>query len=146
MAAIYDKALKRKDLSGIVKDKEQVVLPDQKKKKGEEQKDENDPKSGADVGKIVNLMAGDANKVSGRCIPPLILVSRPVSLPDLSADLKHVLDLRRAVRTLDWVHIPVPVSDHSTFFSLPHCLAPLQTSRDQRFRRLYCPPRWVATQ
>ena len=58
MAAIYDKALKRKDLSGIVKDKKEVALPNQKKKKGEEQKDENDPKSGADVGKIVNLMAG----------------------------------------------------------------------------------------
>lgn len=66
MAAIYDKALKRKDLSGIVKDKKQVALPDQQKKKGEKEKDENDPKSGADVGKIVNLMAGDANRVSGR--------------------------------------------------------------------------------
>ncbi|KAH9996005.1 P-loop containing nucleoside triphosphate hydrolase protein [Russula vinacea] len=42
MAAIYDKALKRKDFSGIA----------------------DDPKAGADVGKIVNLMAGDANRVA----------------------------------------------------------------------------------
>ena len=117
MAAIYDKALKRKDLSGIVKEKEQVALPDQKKKKGGEQKDENDPKSGADVGKIVNLMAGDANRVSGRtCIPRLFLISRPVPLPDLSADLRHVLYLRRAARTLDWVHLPVPVRDYLYLF------------------------------
>jgi len=83
MAAIYDKALKRKDLSGIVKtDNKQVAPPNQEKKKGKDEKDENDPKSGADVGKIVNLMAGDANRVS--VFPQwLNLVLRPVSLPDL---------------------------------------------------------------
>lgn len=62
MASIYDKALKRKDFSGI-------VSKDEKKETGKESAKESakadDPKAGADVGKIVNLMAGDANRV--RC-------------------------------------------------------------------------------
>ena len=89
MASIYDKALKRKDFSGTTKkDKqEEVESKDSKSKfcpgtpsfsfihsqveKNKAQKKEDkdkaakadDPKAGADVGKIVNLMAGDANKV-----------------------------------------------------------------------------------
>ncbi|THH08106.1 hypothetical protein EW145_g2928 [Phellinidium pouzarii] len=55
MSAIYDKALKRRDFSGIVAAKDN-------KNEGEKGKD--DPKAGADVGKIVNLMAGDANRIS----------------------------------------------------------------------------------
>ncbi|KAI0003794.1 ABC transporter type 1, transmembrane domain-containing protein [Russula compacta] len=69
MAAIYDKALKRKDFSGIVnKDNSKEAL-DPNRKKGskadaEAQAKADDPKAGADVGKIVNLMAGDANRVA----------------------------------------------------------------------------------
>lgn len=69
MAAIYDKALKRKDFSGIVnKDNSKEAL-DSNGKKGskadaEAQAKADDPKAGADVGKIVNLMAGDANRVA----------------------------------------------------------------------------------
>ena len=54
MASIYDKALKRKDFSGTVrkdgtdKDADKV----------------NDPKSSADVGKVVNMMSGDANQIA----------------------------------------------------------------------------------
>lgn len=69
MASIYDKALKRKDFSGIV-DKgtgeKKDDAPANGKKTAEDKKKEekaDDPKAGADVGKIVNLMAGDANKV-----------------------------------------------------------------------------------
>ncbi|KAH9922425.1 multidrug resistance-associated ABC transporter [Fomitopsis serialis] len=61
MAAIYDKALKRKDFSGLV-DKDAG-----KSAKGPEVKASSkgdDPKAGADIGKIVNLMAGDANRMS----------------------------------------------------------------------------------
>ncbi|KZT66167.1 hypothetical protein DAEQUDRAFT_813713 [Daedalea quercina L-15889] len=61
MAAIYDKALKRKDFSGLV-DKGAG-----KSAKGPEVKASSkgdDPKAGADIGKIVNLMAGDANRIS----------------------------------------------------------------------------------
>ncbi|KAF8887923.1 multidrug resistance-associated ABC transporter [Gymnopilus junonius] len=80
MAAIYDKALKRKDFSGIVdKDKKAVVEVTEppaspaetkrkdkakKKKEKEQAAKADDPKAGADVGKIVNLMAGDANRIS----------------------------------------------------------------------------------
>ncbi|KAI0048026.1 multidrug resistance-associated ABC transporter [Auriscalpium vulgare] len=63
MAAIYDKALKRKDFSGIVdkdKDKGNGKTADGAK---EESKDD-DPKAGAGVGKIVNLMSSDARIIS----------------------------------------------------------------------------------
>ena len=67
MAAIYDKALKRKDFSGIVNKDNSKEASDGKKdskaKAGAEAK-EDDPKPGADIGKIVNLMAGDANRVA----------------------------------------------------------------------------------
>jgi hypothetical protein len=56
MTAIYDKALKRKDFSGIVNKKETAPKTDKEKAKAD------DPKAGADVGKIVNLMAVDANR------------------------------------------------------------------------------------
>lgn len=69
MSAIYDKALKRKDFSGIVNKDKEMNTPSgdgKKDKKAEKAKKEkaDDPKAGADVGKIVNLMAGDANRVS----------------------------------------------------------------------------------
>ncbi|KAH9476699.1 ABC transporter 7 [Psilocybe cubensis] len=82
MAAIYDKALKRKDFSGVVnKDKKEeevkespsngVETKESKRKSKAKKKEEkekaakaDDPKAGADVGKIVNLMAGDANRIS----------------------------------------------------------------------------------
>lgn len=81
MASIYDKALKRKDYSGIIDKGKQKEAEDKKaasaapppnasdkpaKKTKEEKAKEakaDDPKAGADVGKIVNLMAGDANRV-----------------------------------------------------------------------------------
>ena len=56
MAAIYDKALKRRDASGLaMKDKEP-----KDDKKDEEKKDT----KSANTGKIVNLMSGDANRVA----------------------------------------------------------------------------------
>jgi hypothetical protein len=69
MAAIYDKALKRKDYSGIVnKDNSKEASDGHKqrdpKASAEAEAKANDPKAGADVGKIVNLMAGDANRVA----------------------------------------------------------------------------------
>ncbi|KAK0184808.1 hypothetical protein F5146DRAFT_1073739 [Armillaria mellea] len=70
MAAIYDKALKRKDFSGIIdsdkgkttEDATTANGTDKGKVKAKEDDKGDDPKAGADVGKIVNLMAGDANK------------------------------------------------------------------------------------
>ena len=91
MASIYDKALKRKDFSGITnKDKEEVAdksseskllpqnplpfffffihfLVDKTKAQKKEEKDKaekaDDPKAGADIGKIVNLISTDTGKV-----------------------------------------------------------------------------------
>lgn len=53
MALIYDKALKRRDFSGIV---------DKEKDKAQGTGGEDEKKAGADVGKIVQLMSGDANR------------------------------------------------------------------------------------
>ena len=66
MASIYDKALKRKDFSGITnKDGEGAGSKAQKTPEEEKEKaaKADDPKAGADVGKIVNLIAGDCNRV-----------------------------------------------------------------------------------
>ena len=88
MASIYEKALKRKDLSGVTnKDKEEVAsksseskffpesasflfihtLIDKTKLQKKEDKDKaakaDNPKPGADVGKIVNLISSDASRV-----------------------------------------------------------------------------------
>ncbi|KZS96802.1 multidrug resistance-associated ABC transporter [Sistotremastrum niveocremeum HHB9708] len=57
MAAIYDKALKRKDFSGITEKKEGSGKDKKELPSGENS-------SGADIGKIVQLMSGDANRVS----------------------------------------------------------------------------------
>lgn len=99
MAAIYDKALKRKDYSGIIDKEKQneaaekkadsngtssskfcfaliwyvwptqccsFIHADKDKIKAKDAKDAkaNEPKAGADVGKIVNLMSVDCNRVS----------------------------------------------------------------------------------
>lgn len=69
MAAIYDKALKRKDFSGIVnkdnsKDDSTSGGKKDLKSTAEAKAKADDPKAGADIGKIVNLMAGDANRVA----------------------------------------------------------------------------------
>ncbi|KAJ6542743.1 multidrug resistance-associated ABC transporter [Mycena capillaripes] len=72
MAAIYYKALTRKDLSGIV-DKEKAgkvegdapkaaTKAEKAKAKAEEEKADN-PKAGADTGKIINLMSNDIEAI-----------------------------------------------------------------------------------
>ncbi|KAF9230741.1 ABC transporter type 1, transmembrane domain-containing protein [Melanogaster broomeanus] len=65
MAAIYDKALKRQDYSGVV-DKDKVKEAADKKAgiSPSQNPTADDPKAGADVGKIVNLMAVDANRIA----------------------------------------------------------------------------------
>ncbi|KAJ7069893.1 hypothetical protein C8F01DRAFT_1114453 [Mycena amicta] len=74
IAAVYDKALRRKDYAGLIdKDKvraaaeaKQPAAKSQKKTKAQKAADEkaDDPKSGADTGKVMNLMAGDQTRVS----------------------------------------------------------------------------------
>ncbi|KAJ7175965.1 hypothetical protein C8R46DRAFT_1174662 [Mycena filopes] len=70
MAAIYHKALQRKDFSGITK----THTPDNDAsgntpgksaaKPSNPKADENEPTAGADIGKIVNLMSGDTERIA----------------------------------------------------------------------------------
>ncbi|EGO00623.1 hypothetical protein SERLA73DRAFT_104969 [Serpula lacrymans var. lacrymans S7.3] len=105
MAAIYDKALKRRDFSGLTnkgdadggktKDESRdggeslpvprnsyicnvtcFILKDKKK----DSEKEDDKKTGADVGKIVNLMAGDANTISQMAQGIYLLYGAPFEL------------------------------------------------------------------
>ncbi|KAH9903343.1 multidrug resistance-associated ABC transporter [Cubamyces lactineus] len=61
MSSIYDKALKRKDFSGVV---DKGSSEKDKKTIRQSNATASDSKENAGVGKIVNLMAGDANRVS----------------------------------------------------------------------------------
>ncbi|KAH7927022.1 P-loop containing nucleoside triphosphate hydrolase protein [Leucogyrophana mollusca] len=63
MAAIYEKALKRADYSGVVDKDKHAKIADTKATDATDPTTD-DPKAGADVGKIVNLMAVDADKIA----------------------------------------------------------------------------------
>ncbi|KAL1748165.1 hypothetical protein HDZ31DRAFT_30137 [Schizophyllum fasciatum] len=101
MAAIYDKALKRKDFSGLVdkddkKAKEAPVdngsrhLPDSDAGKKDKPLDL-DPKAGADTGKIVNLMAVDANRICQLVAGLYFLYSAPFEIAIASLFLYQLL-------------------------------------------------------
>ncbi|KAF9235883.1 hypothetical protein BU15DRAFT_77487 [Melanogaster broomeanus] len=65
MAAVYDKALKRRDYSGVIdQSKVKETICEKNGLPASENHNSDDPKAGADVGKIVNLMAVDANKIA----------------------------------------------------------------------------------
>jgi hypothetical protein len=65
MAAIYVKALKRQDYSRIIdKDKAKEAADKKAGIKPAQHPTADDQKAGADVGKIVNLMAVDANRIA----------------------------------------------------------------------------------
>ena len=130
MAAIYDKALKRKDFSGVVnkeeKEKEnkdkpttddngkrkrvyppvfvcvgQVLMVDLGKTKAEKKQEKekaakaDDPKAGADVGKIVNLMAGDANRVSDSRLLFVLTSAHGIELLDITNRIRILFPLWR---------------------------------------------------
>ncbi|PIL29150.1 ATP-binding cassette transporter [Ganoderma sinense ZZ0214-1] len=81
MSSIYDKALKRKDFSGIVdKDAAAEKAGAGKAGKGKEDSKADDPKAGADVGKIVNLMAGDANRIAMTCSAMYFIYGAPFEI------------------------------------------------------------------
>jgi ABC-type multidrug transport system fused ATPase/permease subunit len=102
MAAIYDKALKRRDASGLaMKDKES-----KDDKKDEEKKE----KTNADTGKIVNLMSGDANRVAMMgSMAFLIYVSRCKSPVILSI---HLPPIGGSIRSVYRCDIPIPAHGH----------------------------------
>ncbi|GJJ10347.1 hypothetical protein Clacol_004573 [Clathrus columnatus] len=118
MAAIYAKALVRKDFSGIIDKKQgeensgesgsqshsrspsaasaserQPLLNGDSKKGGKTKKKEEDPKntSGADVGKIVNLMSGDANRLAMTVSGAYYIYSAPFELVIASVFLYQLL-------------------------------------------------------
>ncbi|KAJ7579704.1 hypothetical protein C8J56DRAFT_281572 [Mycena floridula] len=99
MASIYDKALKRRDYSGIIDKAKLEEAADKKaeankpkgietaadKKQKKKEKKEKDAKAdearaGADTGKIVNLMAGDALRVSNTASGAYFLYGAPVEI------------------------------------------------------------------
>lgn len=84
MSAIYDKALKRRDFSGVIsaeqKDASQDASDKRKGKQAKERKGTDDPRSGADIGKIVNLMAADANRTAMTISAMFLLYSAPFEL------------------------------------------------------------------
>lgn len=86
MAAIYDKALKRKDFSGLV-DKDPKTADVKASSKGD------DPKAGADIGKIVNLMAGDANRMSQVVSGSYFIYGAPFEIIIASTFLYQLLGL-----------------------------------------------------
>ncbi|KAI0092260.1 multidrug resistance-associated ABC transporter [Irpex rosettiformis] len=90
MTSIYDKALKRKDFSGIVnKDAEEKNAPVSASKDPKA----DDPKAGADVGKIVNLMAGDANRVAQMVSGAYFIYGAPFEIIIASVFLYQLLGL-----------------------------------------------------
>ncbi|CAE6455347.1 unnamed protein product, partial [Rhizoctonia solani] len=75
VASVYEKALKRKDISGAVK------KTDTKDKSGPEEDPKSPPKesSGADIGKVVSLIAADAEWISRFVTLGSFIYDAPVS-------------------------------------------------------------------
>ncbi|KAG8908992.1 hypothetical protein FRB99_000095 [Tulasnella sp. 403] len=98
MAAIYVKALRRKDFSGIVK-KDAVDDKDadktKSKKAADDAKEKEDakggPKAGADTGKIVQLMAADANRIAMMVSAAYMIYSAPMEIIIASIMLYRLL-------------------------------------------------------
>ncbi|KAF9442983.1 hypothetical protein P691DRAFT_713861, partial [Macrolepiota fuliginosa MF-IS2] len=95
-ASIYEKALKRKDYSGVVnKDKDKGAEGHAEKKSKSEKEAEkekaDDPKAGADVGKIVNLMSGDVDKIRFSVSGIYLLYSIPVEITTAGVFLYRLL-------------------------------------------------------
>ncbi|KAJ8589109.1 P-loop containing nucleoside triphosphate hydrolase protein [Rhizopogon salebrosus TDB-379] len=92
MAAIYDKALKRQDYSGIVdKDKAKEAADKKAGIKAGENPNADDPKAGADVGKIVNLMAVDANRIANMVSGAYFIYGGPFEIIIATTFLYNIL-------------------------------------------------------
>ncbi|WRT70588.1 uncharacterized protein IL334_007586 [Kwoniella shivajii] len=82
-AAIYDKALRRKDASGIITAKED----ESKDKEGAKV----EKKSNADSGKVVNLMAGDTNRIGNTVSGGYYIYGAPFEIIVASIFLYNIL-------------------------------------------------------
>ncbi|KAK2461323.1 hypothetical protein APHAL10511_006850 [Amanita phalloides] len=107
MAAIYDKALKRKDFSGLVDKQKQTEKEEatvqrslskrekkaRKKARRKAAEKAEEAKAGADIGKIVNLMAGDANRISQTITAMYMMYGAPFEIIIAGAYLYQLLGL-----------------------------------------------------
>lgn len=117
MASIYEKALKRKDFSGSVdKNKEKEGTDDKGKDPASKSKaDKPDPnklQANADIGKIVNLMSADANKVANMFSALYMLyvsTFRDRTLGYQISDLTCITILGRTTGAYNRIFFPLPV-------------------------------------
>ncbi|KAM0755443.1 P-loop containing nucleoside triphosphate hydrolase protein [Meredithblackwellia eburnea MCA 4105] len=81
MGLIYGKALRRKDMSGVVSDDSEggSTSRDRDSKKKKEKEDE-EKSGGADIGKVVNLMSSDATTIANQILTISWLISAPFEL------------------------------------------------------------------
>ncbi|WVQ85985.1 hypothetical protein IAT38_008153 [Cryptococcus sp. DSM 104549] len=87
IAAVYDKALRRKDASGVVTKSEEAEEKDKKDKKaGKETK-----MSNADSGKVVNLMSGDTNRIGNTISGAYFIYSAPFEIIVAALFLYNIL-------------------------------------------------------
>ncbi|KAI0634339.1 multidrug resistance-associated ABC transporter [Trametes polyzona] len=130
MASIYDKALKRKDFSGVV-DKD-AAAASAAKDAGDSKPDAraNNPKAGADIGKIVNLMTSDASRISGTVTGLYFLYGAPFELALAATFLYQLLGLSAfagfAIMFLSW-----PLTNFITSRNI-RIQKGLSTARDKR--------------
>ncbi|KAG8933322.1 hypothetical protein FRC02_012140 [Tulasnella sp. 418] len=86
MALVYEKALKRKDFSGNVKkdagsgDSKDDEDKAKNKKKSKKEEKEGAQKTGADTGKIVQLMSSDANRIAMMATTGYFIYSSPIEI------------------------------------------------------------------
>jgi hypothetical protein len=81
MASVYDKALKRRDLSGILSptvDEKMREMQKKSNKRGGGKK--KGTSAEADIGKVVNLMSGDSNRVAGFVASAYFLYGAPFEI------------------------------------------------------------------
>ncbi|KAI6115174.1 P-loop containing nucleoside triphosphate hydrolase protein [Pisolithus croceorrhizus] len=130
--AIYDKALKRRDYSGVAK---KELPAETGPTKGTPKSKSSDPQSSADIGKVVNVMAIDAGKVSAIVASAYLLYGGPFEITLACAMLYSLMGFAAfagfAVILVAWVlHIFV------TQLKIP-LQKGLLTSRDRRMSALH---------
>lgn len=92
MGEVYEKALKRRDLSGVIASKEEDAATAMYRKSKQEEKAAKEeakksPPAGVSTGKVLSLMSTDTNK----CVAPRSPAPRPpANLPSLRQDRQPV--------------------------------------------------------
>ncbi|KAK4048522.1 hypothetical protein OIV83_004690 [Microbotryomycetes sp. JL201] len=77
MSEIYEKALKRRDLAGVISKNEEAGM---KKNKNDEKQSKPTPPAGVSTGKVVNMMSTDANKIANQLMNLSSIVAAPFEL------------------------------------------------------------------